>query len=249
MRQLTKFFGILTMLFVVISVFNTTLHAQLSTRDSLLYHTSIQNAKKVYYDNIGDQAAKYNGSQYLGYTVSFSDGQPYFKANELVNGSILYDGVKFDKVQIMYDEVAGCVIMQDSSHRIQLVNERLSSFSLHESNFERLEKKGNSPLISSGFYQVLHKGNISLYKKETKKMIDKFSNANELAVLFEIHHYYYVLKDGHYYEINKKKDFLTLFTNREKEITKYINDQHLNFRKDKDEMMTKVIEFYNQLTK
>jgi hypothetical protein len=248
MRLVIKYFSTLTVLIVIISVFNTTLHAQLSAKDSIILNTSIQNAYKVYHNNIGDQAAKYNGSQYQGYTVSFSDGQPYFKANELVIGSIIYDGVKFDSVNIMYDEVAGCLIMQDSNHRIQLVNERLSSFTLHESNFERLIKKDNSPLVSSGFYQVLSKGKWSLYKKETKKMIDKFSNANELAVLFEIHHYYYVLKDGQYFEINKKKDFLTLLANREKEITKYINDQHLNYRKSKDEMMTKVIEFYNQLT-
>ena len=93
-------------------LFNSnTAFAQLSTKDSIFYTASIHNALKVYHRNIGDQAAKFNGSQYQGYTVSFNDGHPYFKANVLALGSIVYDGVQFDSVNIMYDEVADCVIL------------------------------------------------------------------------------------------------------------------------------------------
>ena len=230
-------------------LFNSnTAFAQLSTKDSIFYTASIHNALKVYHRNIGDQAAKFNGSQYQGYTVSFNDGHPYFKANVLALGSIVYDGVQFDSVNIMYDEVADCVILQDSSHRIKLVNERLSAFTLHESNFEHLLQKTNAPLLNDGFYQLLHKGPVSLYKKETKKMIDKFTNVNELSVIFETHQYYYVLKGDTYFEIKKKKEFISLFSDHEKDISKNINDQHLNFRKAREEMMIKVIEYYNQLT-
>jgi len=223
------------------------LNAQLNNKDSVFLKKSIQNTIQVYHNGIGDQAAKFNGSQYQGYTVSFSDGQPYFKANILSKGSIVYDGILFENVNLLYDEVKDCVIIQDSTHRIQLVNERLSAFNVQESNFERLQKKENSPLLASGFYEVLTKGKMSLYKKETKRMIDKFSNVNELAVLFEIHHYYYIRKGDSFFEIKKKKDLFKLLADQESALTKFISNERLNYRKGKDLMLTKVIDYYNQL--
>lgn len=222
-------------------------HAQINSKDSAFLKKAIQNTIQVYHNGIGDQATKYNGSQYQGYTVSFADGQPYFKANELALGKIVYDNIEFDKVNLLYDEVADCVILQDSTHRIQLVSERLSSFSLQGSDFERLVKTENSPLISTGFYEICAKGNISLYKKETKKMIDKFSNANELAVLFEIHQYYYLKKGDQFFEIKKKKDLFKMLANKEKEITQFIANEHLNYRKSKELTLTKVIDYFNQI--
>ena len=223
------------------------LNAQLNNKDSVFLKQSMQNTIQVYHNGIGDQAAKFNGSQYQGYTVSFSDGQPYFKANILSKGSIVYDGILFENVNLLYDEVKDCVIIQDSTHRIQLVNERLSAFNVQESNFERLQKKENSPLLASGFYEVLTKGKMSLYKKETKRMIDKFSNVNELAVLFEIHHYYYIRKGDSFFEIKKKKDLFKLLADQESALTKFISNERLNYRKGKDLMLTKVIDYYNQL--
>ncbi len=229
------------------SLLTITLNAQLNSKDSAFLKQAKQNAIQVYHNGIGDQAAKFNGSQYQGYTVSFSDGHPYFKANILSKGSIVYDGVLFENVNLLYDEVADCVVLQDSTHRLKLVDERLSSFSVQESNFERLSKKENSPLLITGFYEVLSKGKWSLYKKETKKMIDKFSNANELAVLFEIHHYYYLKKGDEFFEIKKKKDLFKLLADNEPAITKYIAEERLNYRKAKDLMLTKVIDYYNYL--
>ncbi len=229
------------------TVLSTPLHAQLNSKDSTFLKQAVKHTIQVYQNGIGDQAAKYNGSQYQGYTVSFSDGHPYFKANELANGSIIYDGVEFENVNLLYDEVEDCVVLQDSTHRIKLVNERLSAFNVQGCNFERLIKKENAPIHSTGFYEVLTKGNLSLYKKETKKMIDKFSNANELAVLFEIHYYYYVKKGDSFFEISKKKDLFKILSDKEKEINQFISDEHLNYRKEKDKTLTKVIDYYNTL--
>jgi hypothetical protein len=246
MTSINKYIAFIILLSLS-NIISSPINAQLKSKDSALLKQAIQNTIQFYHEGIGDQAAKFNGTQYQGYTVSFSDGQPYFKANVLSNGSIIYDGVLFENVKLLYDEVADCVVLQDSIHRIQLVNERLSAFRVQESNFERLVKKENSPLHSTGFYEVLTKGKTTLYKKETKKMIDKFSNANELAVLFEIHHYYYIQKGDQLFEIKKKKDLFKILSDQENAITKFITEERLNYRKAKDLMLTKVIEYYNNL--
>ncbi len=239
-----------TLLIVVLACLQyNTLVAQLSNKDSLLYKTAIENTQQVYYKNIGDQATKYNGSQYQGYTVSFSDGQPYYKIDALRQGTILYNGVLFKDVQLLYDEIADCVILQDSAHRIKLVNEKLKSFSILEDRFERLEKDNdNNPIIGTGFYQVLTTGKAALYKKETKKMIDKFTNSTELSVLFEIHEYYYIKKSGRFFEIKNKKSLYSILGEKAKELMQYTKKEKLNYRKEKDLMLTSVVDYYNKLS-
>ena len=235
-------------LLVLVCLIHMDVNAQLSSKDSLFLKNAIHNTTQVYYNQIGDQAAKLNGSQYPGYTVSFSDGQPYFKENALSKGSINYDGVYFDNVQLLYDEVQDCVVLQDSTHRIQLVNEKLKSFSLQDAHFERLEKETTaSPVIETGFYQVLASGKVNLYKKETKHMIDKFTNSTELAVLFEIQEKYFLLKDSHYYKINNKKSFYSLLDNKNKELIQYTKKAGLSYNKDRDKMLTSVVDFYNSI--
>ena len=146
---------IFSIVFIII-FFSTLSHAQNSNKDSILLKAAIENTLQVYYNNIGEQAAKFNGVQYPGYTVSFADGHPYFKINALNKGSILYDGVLFKDVDLLYDEVADCIVLQDSTHRIQLINEKLKSFTILEDQFERIEKNELKKVnIATGFYQIL----------------------------------------------------------------------------------------------
>ena len=82
-----------------------TLQAQTNIDDSIILKNAINNTIQIYHNGIGDQAAKFNGSQYQGYTVSFSDGHPYFKADVLAKGKIVYDGVLFENVNLLYDSL------------------------------------------------------------------------------------------------------------------------------------------------
>ena len=224
------------------------LHAQLSAKDSLVYTTAVKNLVATYHHNIGDQTGKYNGSQNAGYKVSFYEGHPYFFLHELSKGSITYDNVVFDNVELLYDEVKDWVILQDSTHRIQLVSERLQGFTVFNQPFIRLEKDANTPIVASGFYQVLYDGATKLYKKEVKKITEKFTNTPELKVLFEKVFYYYIKKGNRFYPIVKKKDFLQILKDKDKELNNFITNERLNFRKDKDNTLTKVLAYYDQIT-
>jgi len=224
------------------------LYAQVSVKDSLIYTTAVNNVIANYHKNIGDQTGKYNGSQNVSYTVSFYEGHPYFFKHELSKGSITYDNVVFENVELLYDEVKDWVILQDSTHRIQLVSQRLQGFTLFDQPFIRLEKDANTPIVSSGFYQVLYDGKIKLYKKEVKIITEKFTNTPELKVLFEKLNYYYIKKADQFFPIVKKKDFLKILNDKGKEINDFISAWHLNFRKDKDNTLTKLVTYYDQLT-
>jgi hypothetical protein len=94
----------------------------------------------------------------------------------------------------------------------------------------------------------LYDGKIKLYKKEVKIIKEKFTNTPELKVLFEKLNYYYIKKADRFYRIVKKKDFLKIFNDKSKELNDFISNGKLNFRKDKDNTLTKLVTYYNQLT-
>jgi len=241
-----KKFLFITVLVALLTPFYS-LHAQVSAKDSLIYTTAINNVIANYHSKIGDQTGKYNGSQNAGYTVSFYEGHPYFFKHELSKGSITYDNIVFDNVELLYDEVKDWVILQDSTHRIQLVSQRLQGFTVFDQPFVRLVKDANTPIVASGFYQLLYDGEIKLYKREVKIITEKFTYSPELKVLFEKVNYYYIKKANHFYPIVKKKDFLKILNDKGKEINDFISIEHLNFRKDKDNILTKVVAYYDKL--
>ena len=238
---------IFSIVFIII-FFSTLSHAQNSNNDSILLKAAIENTLQVYYNNIGEQAAKFNGVQYPGYTVSFADGHPYFKINALNKGSILYDGVLFKDVDLLYDEVVDCIVLQDSTHRIQLINEKLKSFTILEDQFERIEKNELKKVnIATGFYQILSEGKATLYKKETKQIKEKYTNNNELSTLFEITTNYFIKKEGQFFEINNKKSVYTILEPYSKELNQFTKKEKLNYNRDKDFMLTSLVSHYNKI--
>lgn len=226
------------------------LKAQLSSKDSSLLKSSINNVLSVYDQNIGEQSGKFNGSQNIGYPIGVIEKNPYFQSANFAKGYILYNQVYYPHVNLIYDEAADLVVLQDSSHKIELISEKLEGFGIGDSKFQYLVKKdGNSnDLLRTGFYEVLVEGNANLYKKESKKITEKIVGT-DLSYQIETSTYYYLLKQNRFTEIQSKKTIFRLFKDKEKELRRYTKVKHLSYRKDKDNMLSNVVEYYNLLTK
>lgn len=225
------------------------INAQLSSKDSSLLKSSIKNVLEFYDQNIGEQSGKFNGSQNIGYPSAVIEKNPYFETSNFTKGSIVYDQVYYNNVYLLYDEAADLVILQDSSHKIELISEKLDAFSIADHKFQYIRKDNPnaSALLRTGFYQVLVENKTSLFTKETKKITEKIQG-NELTYTIERSNYYYIKKAGRYFEIENKKGFFHLLKDKEKEIKRYIKAQHLNYRKDKINTLSNVVEYYNLLT-
>jgi hypothetical protein len=226
------------------------LNAQLSSKDSSLLKSSINNALTFYDQNIGEQSGKFNGSQNIGYPQGVIEKNPYFQSSNFSKGYILYNQVYYPNVNLLFDEVADLVVLQDSSHKIELISEKLDGFGIGISKFQYIVKKdaNSNDLLRTGFYQVMVEGSASLYKKVSKKVTEKIVGS-ELTYLIETSTYYYLLKQNKYTEIQSKKTIFRLLKDKEKELRKYAKAQHLNYRKDKDNMLSNVVEYYNLLIK
>lgn len=226
--------------------------AQLSVDDSVFYNKAVNNAKAIYFQSLGDQSGLYNGSQYAGCPFGFRDGgHPFFYSDVFLNGSIVYDKVLYPEAHLLYDEVVEVLLFQDSTHRIQLVNERVARFSILDNHFIRIIKdSSNRTLVKSGFYQLLYEGNTTVLKKEVKSIREVLiSNTEGIYRYIDTKKYFYIKKGNDYYLVKRKKALLQLYKDRKKELQQYIKRNKLNFKRDPDSLLAKLSAYYDQLTK
>ena len=235
--------------FAITFIVYGSINAQLSSKDSSLLNTSIRNVFSYYDLNIGEQSAKFNGSQNKGYSTAILEKNPYYIYSDLDKGFIVYEHILYDNLSLIYDEVADIVVLQDSSHKIELISEKLNSFGIHDAQFKYLARNEttSSDLLKNGFYQVLVDNKTSLFKKETKKISEQIVG-DELNYQIETSTYHYILKGNQYHEIQSQNAILRLLKDKEKELKRFIKTKHLSYRKDKDNMLKEVVEYYNLLT-
>ncbi|MFM9909279.1 MAG: hypothetical protein ACKVOW_08020 [Chitinophagaceae bacterium] len=237
---------------LICALYSTKIVAQFSPSDSALYQKSINNAVGLYFASIGDQLGLYNGNQYVPYSFPFKEaGHPFFNKEGLSAGSVVYNKVLYTDIQLLYDEVGDFVVFADRFHRIKLISERVTAFTLYNNNFIRIVKDSINPtLINTGFYNLLYEGKITLLKKEIKAISEDILSTTDGIVRFiRVKKYYYIKKNNNFYQLKRKKDLFEIFKDNKKEIQQYIKTNKLSFKKDRDSLLAKVSAFYDQLTK
>jgi hypothetical protein len=228
----------------------TPVAAQSAADDSMLYKKAVYHVISLYHQAIGEQSGLYNGSQYGRYPFSFAGGgYPFFKEDKPGAGSVMYDGILYENVELQYDETQEVLIMQDSIRRIQLLNQKIEGFTLFNNAFIRIVKDSTAgPLVRTGFYNLLYNGNISLLKRE-EKIIREDVSTGELLRFIDLNVYYYIQKNSTFYSIKKKSSVLDVFKDRKKDIRQYIRKNKLSYRGNRDNILIKVTAYYDQLIK
>ena len=107
-------FCLLTVFLFPISVL-----AQPAPEDSSLYQSAFAHTVDVYYRQLGDQSPLYNGRLYSGYGFAFKEGIPYFLSAEFRRESVVYDGIRFDNIPLLYDDLSEAVISKDQGYWLQ----------------------------------------------------------------------------------------------------------------------------------
>jgi hypothetical protein len=224
--------------------------AQNSDSVKAFYSQALHNASTVYHQAFGDQKGLYNGPSYIEYPYKFKEGDPYFNMPNPEPGSVLYDGVTYDSVLMRYNEITDELVINYYTERIQLLKPKVEQFRFFNSDFIRIEKDSLSrSLISSGFYNRLYSGKISLFKKEIKAIRESSSINVELLSFIDEKDYYYIKKEGRYYPIKKKRDFFDLLNDKKKELKEFVKMNGLNYRRDRQNMLTQTIAYYDSLKK
>jgi len=223
-------------------------YSQSLQKDSLS-DLKIKKAIDLYNHFSADNAPVYNGRQYIYLTYKM-EGDPYFISGDFSKGWVNYSGRKYDSVPLMYDLARNqlVILSPNKISPIILENDFIDSFSLHEHHFIKLLQDYKQNLYNTGFYDLLYNGQIQLLVKRAKN-IDEQIKGDAVVRIFYPKDRYYLHKDSLYYLVSNKKDVLHLFKDKAHDIKKYMRKHHLKLRrKNFEEPMVKVTEFYDQLT-
>ena len=191
----------------------------------------------------------FTGQEHTGYSPDI-EGTAYYGNDQWQKGSLVYRDVVYPDVRLKYDLVADRLIVQhyNGFTGVTLFTPRIQSFSLDGKNFETLPANAVNRLPLSGIYEVLVKGEVSIYAKRMKSIQESTKSGRvERSILSR--ETYYASKDGVFYPIKKEKHLLDLMPERKNEIHTLLREKGLRFKKQMERTLVASAEYYNAQTR
>jgi hypothetical protein len=194
-----------------------------------------------YQSYIGPDAAIYNGVAYQP-NYRGMKGFPYFETLNFVSGTLVYEGLTYTHIPLLYDLVQDNLVITDPKGQpLVVARDKVQQFTLgtHTFIYQPVNK-------TPGFYERLSSGYAALYIRHTKKIEEKV----ELAQLYRFitaHDEYLLFKDDHYYPVTSGNHLLTLLSDKKKQLRQFRQDEHIRFKKDPAAAMQAIVDHYNQL--
>jgi hypothetical protein len=230
-------------------IFPCTIYAQ--NTDTNLVSKQLKSAGQYYINKIADQSRLLNGIKYLPYRNQDYTGNGYYNTTELQKAYIKYDDVDFYDIPVLYDLHKDLLILRrrDDQGYMSLLNSKLDKFIVNNHTFIKIVADSAEKTIKTGFYDVLHDGNMELLAKRTKA-IEQEKSAITIRNLFVPYTKYFLHKEKAYYDISGKRDMLKVLKDKKQELEQYIKANNLSFKNEELEpSMIKLTNYYNQLTR
>ncbi len=245
MRKLTLPFFLLA--FPALLAGTTTTAQQIVTTSSVPAFT---NAVQQYNVALASQLPIYNGKEYIDYKQNFEVGQPYFLQKSWTIGTMVYENVQYAGVPIMYNLVTDEVIIPtpDTAAKIQLQKDRVQAFTVGGHLFAYVP--ANSVLhdaVPAGFYDILVAGSTAVYVRRTKNIQTSLQREIEYKIYSRNH--YYLKKNNSFFSFRSRNELLKLLPEKRKELQQFIRQNHIKYKKDRENGMVTIVTYYNQLTR
>jgi hypothetical protein len=244
MNLLIRFVSI----FFFLLVLSSPLFSQQHYKDSLFCNRSLDSAKAFYVHEAGANLSLYNGSEYYRSPVS-TKGFPFFKREDQIEGSVFYDGNLYQHINLQYDIAKDELVIKNLQQNatVTLVAQKVTYFTLEHHNFVYvLPANKAADFIAPGFYETLLHSNISVLAKRMKKFSLALNAEDNSSKYAEVNSYF-LQKQDDYYSITDKNSLLVLLNDKKNQLKEYIRDNKINFKKDPEDAIIKIVTYYNQI--
>ena len=169
-------------------------------------------------------------------TANATNKKQFLLEKRNLEGSLLYNGVRFNNINFTYDLSEDIVITgvntDDYDNKVIIVNPYLlEGFSVDNSPYKLEFLRGgliHNGLDSLGYYQTIKSNSlVFIIKRKTNKIFTP-----NLSEQFKYIHYnsLYLIKESELISIRDKKDILNLFPNQKKEMKRFIRDNKLKIK-------------------
>lgn len=201
---------------------------------------------ELFYKSVNENSHLFNGTEYIMYDQHIK-GNPYF-LDEMSPGSIFYDGTLYTNVPMLYEVAKGNVVVRQYNNGllINLINERVDSFSVNNHTFLHITPDSGNTVITNGFYDRIYNGKIALFVKRQKIL---YEDPSTYERSFRLTDRYYLLKDNVWHAIHSQGDMLAVLKDKKKDIAKYLRQNKIKYKKGPEYAMAKMAEYYDSLTR
>ena len=211
-----------------------------------LWHTSLI---RLYTDSLGENLQLYEGFEFAsGYRRSA--GHPFFEFEQPSLSRITYKNSVYEGVYLAYDLTRDEIISINPASRqfIQLIKSKINSFTIGGHQFVHLRPDSvKTAFPGEGFYDLLLEGPMVVYARRRKSLREP-ARAEDPA-RFVPSTTYYIEKNGTYYLVDSRKSLLKICGDHRSEVSKYMQSEKLDFKREREQTIIRVIRFYQQFLK
>lgn len=193
----------------------------------------------------------YNGFDYRGYPHKyFSEGHQFFGGDNFIVGNVVYEGITYRNVPILYDLVNDELVIEhfDKVSRINLIKSKVQEFSFGNHTFIKVEAEQSANHSFSKYYEKLYSGSVTLLADRQKKITESISGGKITHTTYQVDRYF-TYKAGKLHSIKNQGSLLEILEDRKPEIQKYLKSNQLKFKKDPETVMVKIAAYYDEITK
>lgn len=232
------------MRFVLLSFFlfgSLTIKAQSLINDSSFVADAKKNSVKLYTQLTGPQSRIYNGNAYIEYRQQ-KDEHPYF-IDDWIEGEIIYENEQYENIPLLYDLSNDKVITdhQYNINKLQLISSKIKSFTIQQHHFVNLLEEN----IPTGFYELLYDGETKTYV-QWRKILQETIIGQTIEKRFDDKSIYFIRKEGKMIAVKSKKSVLNVFANKKSELRKFLHTNHIQFKTDRANNISKMAQYYDQ---
>lgn len=225
--------------------------AQEQKTDSLFVQIARNQAVASYNQAVYKQARVYDGHEYITHDHRIKI-HPYYRVDSLQTGTVLYNGIRYEKIRMLYDIVRDELAIQqpDGAYRIRLRNEKITQFSIGAYQFNRIispSQGGDATGVRTGFYEVLHNGTVKALAHRVKVVHEDITQGSYQAD-YQQRDRFFIVKDGVYHDVKSKGSLLKLFPDQTGALRKFMRANNLKFNNlQREEAITKLTRYYNEV--
>ncbi|ADB37278.1 hypothetical protein Slin_1228 [Spirosoma linguale DSM 74] len=222
---------------------------QTLTPDSSFRQLARNQAVRAYEQDLREQAHVYEGNEYIAHDHRIKI-HPFFGVDSLLSCTIIYRGVQYSDIKMLYDVVRDQLAIQPpgGGFRLRPRNDYIASFIIGGHPFMRIV--GDSAAgVPTGFYEILHNGRLKALARRVKVVHEDISSGKYQAE-YLVKDRFFILKEGVYYEVKSKRSLLNVFPEQAKLLRKFMRSNGLKFNDEKrEEAISQVTNRYEDLLK
>ena len=203
--------------------------------------------KYDYLQKAGLNAAIFRGPEAVKYQFRYQ-GTPYAYSETFSLGSLVYNGVKYEGVELNLnahkDELH--LKIASSGTVLELNKNIVGEFVIGRRQFLTLVGENAVDGLPQGYYQVLYKGGDTLLKRNIRTFHERLQTSGSgVFRYFDQSNKHYLLKEGKVYPILRNKDFAKVYKEDKKAIKGFIRHNRMKFMEmeEKDPAFVEIMGF------